>query len=101
MSEYQYYAFQAVDDPEQEGISRKAAGKLIEAITADVEKHIATNLVLALHAAIAGHLGDSEKTGWSLEIDNDDPQTVNFHYPTALARVRSPLAQSSPQCTCH
>jgi hypothetical protein len=72
-------------DPEQEGISRKAAGKLIEAITADVEKHIATNLVLALHAAIAGQLGDSEKTGWSLEVDNDDPQTVNFHYPTAQA----------------
>ena len=40
-------------DPDQEGISRKQAGKLIEDLVGDVAKHIAEKLLPALHAAIA------------------------------------------------
>jgi hypothetical protein len=72
-------------DPEKEGISKKAAGKLIENLVGDVEKHIAEKLMPALHEAIANHLGELTKGRWSLEIDANDPQTVNFHYPTALS----------------
>lgn len=71
-------------DPEQEGLSGKAAGKLIEALMGDVERHIAETLMPALHKAIAEHLGESGASGWTLEIDGNDRQTVNFHYPTAL-----------------
>ena len=39
-------------DPEKEGISRKKAGKLIEDLVGDVEKHIAEKLLPALRAAI-------------------------------------------------
>jgi hypothetical protein len=73
-------------DPDQEGISRKQAGKLIEDLVGDVAKHIAEKLLPALHAAIAKHLGEPTKGEWSLQIDASDPQTVNFHYPTALSK---------------
>ena len=50
----------------------------------DVEQHIAEKLLPALRAAIAQQLGEATKGEWSLEIDSNNAQTVNFHYPTAL-----------------
>ncbi|WP_026616814.1 nucleotidyl transferase AbiEii/AbiGii toxin family protein [Ensifer aridi] len=72
-------------DPEKEGISKKQANKLIEALVSDVEQHIAEKLLPALRSAVVEQLGEPTKGGWSLEIDAADAQTVNFHYPTALA----------------
>jgi hypothetical protein len=74
-------------DPEKDGISRKRAGKLIEDLVGDVERHIAESLLPALHAAIVRHLGEPTDGGWSLEIDAQDAQTVNFHYPAALPQA--------------
>jgi hypothetical protein len=71
-------------DPEKEGISRKKAGQLIEELAGDVEKHIADNLVPALRAAFVHELGEPQNDDWTLSIDADDAQTVNFHYPSAL-----------------
>ena len=71
-------------DPEQEGLSRKKAGQLIDDLIADVEKHIAEKLLPALRSAIVEQLGEPKNAEWSLSIDADDPQTLNFHYPPAL-----------------
>lgn len=71
-------------DPEKEGISRKKAGQLIDELVGDVEKHIADKLLPALRLAIEQQLGTAQKDEWSLSIDADDPQTLNFHYPPAL-----------------
>lgn len=71
-------------DPEQEGLSRKKTGQLIDDLMVDVEKHIASNLRPALQAAIVQELGEPQNGEWSLSIDADDPQTMNFHYPPAL-----------------
>lgn len=71
-------------DPEQEGLSRKKAGQLIDDLVADVEKHIAEKLLPALHAAIVQQLGEPKGGEWSLSVDPDDAQTLKFHYPTAL-----------------
>ncbi|WHA44253.1 MULTISPECIES: nucleotidyl transferase AbiEii/AbiGii toxin family protein [Agrobacterium] len=71
-------------DPEKEGISKKKADKLIEALVSDVQRHIAEKLLPALRSAIVDQLGEPTKGEWSLEIDPDDAQTVNFHYPTVL-----------------
>lgn len=71
-------------DPETEGLSRKKARQLIDDLVADVERHIAEKLLPALRGAIANQLGESEAGGWTLEIDANDSQTINFHYPTAL-----------------
>ncbi|AWV24693.1 Hypothetical protein RADP37_05354 [Roseomonas mucosa] len=71
-------------DPEKEGISRKQATRLIGDLVGDVERHIAEKLFPALRAAIVEQLGEPTNGEWSLEVDADDAQTVNFHYPTAL-----------------
>lgn len=71
-------------DPEQEGLSRKKAGQLIDDLVTDVEKHIGEKLLPALRAAIVQQLGEPKNGEWSLSIDVDDPQTLNFHYPPAL-----------------
>ncbi len=71
-------------DPEREGISRKHAARLIDDLVSDVERHIAEKLLPALRAAIVGQLGEPTNGEWSLEVDDGDTQTVNFHYPTAL-----------------
>jgi hypothetical protein len=73
-------------DPEKDGISRKQAAKLIDDLVGDVEKHIAEKLMPALRTAIAKHLGEPTNGEWSLEVDESDRQTVNFHYPTALPK---------------
>jgi Nucleotidyl transferase AbiEii toxin, Type IV TA system len=69
-------------DPEKDGISRKQAAKLIDDLVGDVEEHVKQKLMPALRTAIAKHIGEP----WSLEIDESDRQTVNFHYPTALSK---------------
>lgn len=72
-------------DPEKQGISRKQAARLIDDLVDDVERHIAEKLFPALRAAIVEQLGEPVHGEWTLEIDGADAQTVNFHYPTALA----------------
>lgn len=71
-------------DPEKEGISRKSAERLISDLVSDVEKHIAQNLLPALQEKLDEQLGESAANGWRLEIDVNDPQTVNFYYPASL-----------------
>ncbi|KQT29075.1 MULTISPECIES: nucleotidyl transferase AbiEii/AbiGii toxin family protein [unclassified Bradyrhizobium] len=72
-------------DPEKEGLSRKKVRQLIDDLVRDVELHIAEKLLPALRASIVRQLGEPTNGEWSLEIDGADAQTVNFHYPTALA----------------
>jgi hypothetical protein len=67
--------------------SKKKAKKLIENLMADVQDHIATVLLPQLNDAITNELGPSEKAGWSLVIDNEDAQSLNFHYPSSLGRT--------------
>jgi hypothetical protein len=81
------FGYSGERDPGKEGISRKQAGQLIEDLMSDVEKSIAAKLLPTLHAAIVQHLGEPADGGWSLEIDDGDRQTVNFHYPAALAQA--------------
>jgi len=72
-------------DPEKEGQTGKRAGQLIKDLVRDVEAHIAEKLLPSLRASIVQQLGKPKNGEWSLEIDGADAQTVNFHYPTALA----------------
>lgn len=71
-------------DPTRDGISRKKADQLIEELMDEVEEYIAKKLLPALRSAIAEQLGEPADGSWSLEIDDADPHSVNFHYPTVL-----------------
>ena len=72
-------------DPEQEGLGKNKAAKLIDDLVRDVETHIANQLLPALQSAFAKELGEPSEGGWALDIDPNDAQTVNFHYPAAFA----------------
>ena len=80
-----HLGYSGVRDPEQEGLSRKKSGQLIYDLGADVQKHIAESLLPTLQAAIVQQLGEPKNDEWSLSVDADDPQTLNFHYPPALS----------------
>lgn len=71
-------------DPEKEGLRKKKAAQLIDELVVEVERHIAEKLFPALRGAIVDQLGEPKDGKWSLEIDANDAQTVNFHYPEAL-----------------
>lgn len=72
-------------DPEQEGLGKNKAAKLIDDLVRDVGAHIANQLLPALQSALVKELGEPSAGGWSLLIDPEDPQTLNFHYPAAFA----------------
>ena len=72
-------------DPENAELTKKQSTRLIDELMADVTGHVGGKLLTALHEAIAAQLGEATKSGWSLAIDEQDPQTINFHYPPALS----------------
>ncbi len=65
-------------DPEQAGISKKEARRRLDALVVECRTVVRDKLVPALRKDFAGVLG---KTGWSVELDPADPQTVVFAYP--------------------
>jgi predicted nucleotidyltransferase component of viral defense system len=72
-------------DPEKAAVaSKKKAKKLIDNLVADVENHIATVLLPRLGETIAKELGPSKEAGWSLVIDDQEPQNLLFYYPPSL-----------------
>lgn len=77
-------------DPEQAGISKKEARRRLDALVAECQTVVREKLVPELRRDFANVLGE---TGWSVELDAADPQTVLFAYPTtevsgAMAYVR-------------
>lgn len=65
-------------DPEEAGISRNEAMRRLEALVEQCKLTVKEKLLQALRRDFATVLGSS---GWSLDLDADDPQTVLFAYP--------------------
>jgi hypothetical protein len=65
-------------DPEQVGITNKERRRRLEALTSQCQKTVREHLLPALRKDFATVLGAS---GWTVELDADDPQTVVFSYP--------------------
>ncbi len=65
-------------DPEQVGIANKERRRRLEALTAQCQETVREHLLPTLRKDFATVLGAS---GWTVELDADDPQTVVFSYP--------------------
>jgi len=65
-------------DPEQPSISKTEARRRLDDLVGECQRVIRERLVPELHRDFAKVLGDS---GWSVELDADDPQAVVFAYP--------------------
>jgi hypothetical protein len=73
--------FADAHDPEQAGISKAEAKRRLEQLVKACTATIKDRLLPDLRADFQTVLGDS---GWSLELDPIDPQTIIFSYPQAV-----------------
>jgi hypothetical protein len=65
-------------DPEEPGVGRKESRRRIEGLVECCRQVIRERLLPALRADFASVIGDS---GWSIDLDPADSQTVLFAYP--------------------
>lgn len=65
-------------DPEQAGIAKNEAKRRLEALVEQCKLTVKDKLLPELRRDFESVLGSS---GWSVELDVDDPQTVIFAYP--------------------
>jgi hypothetical protein len=65
-------------DPEKGGISRREAKRRLDELVDGCRQVIRDRLLPEMRADFASVLGD---TGWRLDLDPKDPQTVTFAYP--------------------
>ncbi|MBI3296746.1 MAG: nucleotidyl transferase AbiEii/AbiGii toxin family protein [Elusimicrobia bacterium] len=69
-------------DPEQAGIGKNEARRRLEALVERCRRTIEEKFLPGLRQDFASVLGGS---GWSLDLDKDDPQTLVFAYPESDA----------------
>jgi len=73
--------FAEAQDPEQVGISKGESKRRLDQLVIACTTTIKDRLLPDLRADFRGVLGDS---GWNLELDPIDPQTIIFSYPQAV-----------------
>ncbi|MDD2773703.1 MAG: nucleotidyl transferase AbiEii/AbiGii toxin family protein [Elusimicrobiales bacterium] len=74
--------FAEARDPEQSGISAKERRRRLEDLTVQCRNTIRDQMLPALRHDFTSVLG---KSGWTVELDVADPQTVIFVYPQSAA----------------
>ncbi len=65
-------------DPEQADLTKKESRRRLDGLTAQCQQTVRDRLVPVLRQDFSTVLGPS---GWTVELDADDPQTVVFSYP--------------------
>ena len=79
-------------DPEQEGISKREARRRLADLVTECQIAVRDKLVPALRDDFASILGE---TGWSVDLDASDPQTVIFSYPSSEVSGAMPYVRPS------
>lgn len=79
-------------DPEEAGISKNEAKRRLDALAEQCKLTVKEKLLTDLRRDFATVLGES---GWSIDVDSGDPQTLNFTYPqsdiTAATKYVRPI----------
>jgi len=82
-------------DPGAEGLSNTKRRNLLEELKEKTSAYVSGELQNSLNVKIAAVLGEN---GWSLDVDDGDPQTLLFAYPKALSdSAYAGLAYVPPQ----
>jgi hypothetical protein len=76
-------------DPEEEGISGKESRRRIAALILTCQETVRNRLLPELRKDFESVIG---RSGWSIELDAIDPQTVSFTYPRSEPAGRLPEA---------
>ena len=83
--DWEMLGFRGERSPLVEMSSKKLDRRLGE-IQRACEEHISTDFLKTFHQRIAGLLPDTQFS-WQLEVDPQNAQVVNFHYPTTTDEV--------------
>lgn len=79
--DFERLGFTGERDPRQSSLSHTKRQPILEAMLRACREYIAGLFLSALRSRIDGILGGS---GWALSINTNDPNTVEFTYPSAL-----------------
>lgn len=77
-----YLGFGGEKDPEQ-GVTKKQIERRIEELRQACVEEISHRFMPKLNEGIANEINQSTNT-WSLELDDNDPQTILFYYPKSM-----------------
>jgi hypothetical protein len=82
--DYEALGFKGERDPRREGISKTKRAGILDEMMAECRRYIGSEFLDVLKARCGTILGAPD--GWSLNVSEQDPNVVQFRYPTAIAR---------------
>lgn len=88
--DYAALGFTGDRDPRQEDISKTRRNAILAEMMAACQHYIGTEFLAALKARCQDILGTGDD--WSLEVSTQDPNVIQFRYPTASSKALSYVA---------
>jgi Nucleotidyl transferase AbiEii toxin, Type IV TA system len=80
--DYAALGFMGERDPRREGISKTKRAGILDEMMAECRRYIGSEFLDVLTARSGEILGATD--GWSLNVSEQDPNVVQFRYPTAI-----------------
>lgn len=85
--DYVQLGFTGTRDPTREDLSKTKRSQLLSEMLLACQRYIATEFQTTLRKRCAEALGTNE--GWSLTVDQQDPNILRFHYPKGISQQAS------------
>jgi Nucleotidyl transferase AbiEii toxin, Type IV TA system len=83
-ADYEALGFKGERDPRREGISKTKRAGILDEMIAECRRYIGSEFLDVLKARCGEILGATD--GWSLNVSEQDPNLVQFRYPTAITK---------------
>ncbi len=84
LADYEALGFKGERDPRREGISKTKRAGILDEMMAECRRYIGGEFLDALKARSGEILGATD--AWSLHVSEQDPNVVQFRYPTAITK---------------
>jgi hypothetical protein len=82
--DYVALGFEGEHDPRREGISKTKRAGILDEMMTECQRYIGSEFLDVLKARCGEILGKTD--GWSLNVSEQDPNVVQFRYPTAITK---------------
>src|SRR5580658_8377651 len=81
--DYEALGFKGERDPRREGISKTKRAGILDEMMTECRRYVGSEFLDVLKARCGEILGATD--AWSLNVSEQDPNVVQFRYPTAIA----------------
>jgi hypothetical protein len=82
--DYEALGFKEERDPRREGISKTRRAAILDEMMLECRRYIGGDFLDVLKARCREILGATN--AWTLAVSEQDPNVVQFHYPTAITK---------------